>query len=210
MKKIEFTNNKKIGKRKKLLTQIRLIVDIDENHLSGSLGGWVQSVNNLKNPDTGEIEGVILDDAEIEGNAKIYDNAILKDTARMTGNSKLHGNAIVGNDSRISSNVEIDGNVIIESKCLIYGNANITGNTHLISPRKFNKGTLSETPLQYTGSKYNMMLIDDILSMGCIVHKIDFWEKNLHEIALTDGRTEIEITEYWDHLDTAISSSLNL
>ena len=83
MQRVELTDNKKKGRHKSTVYQVKLLVDIDKDHLAGSLGGWVESVDNITNPKTGEIEGVVLDDAEILCRSRVYNNAVVKGSTKV-------------------------------------------------------------------------------------------------------------------------------
>lgn len=201
MVKVKITTNTKEGKAVKTVYQVELLVDIDDTHKIGDLGGWVQSIDNLKNPDTGEIEGVVLDDAEITCDARVYNNGIVKDKARLKGESIVRGNAIVGGTTIVHDTSIVEGNAIIESNCLILENSHLLGDIHIIADRTFKNVILTESPNQVEGSVDNVMLIGDILSIGCVKRPLDYWKKNIREIGLKHNYTEEQIAEYVNYLN---------
>ena len=83
----------------------------------GSLGGWVESEDNLSQ----EGNCWILHEAKVFRKAKVSENAKVKDNACIYGNACVRGNA------KISGNAEVYGNVCIYDYVSISGYAKIFG-----------------------------------------------------------------------------------
>ena len=69
----------------------------------GSLGGYIQSENNLSQDGNAQVYG----DALVYGNARVSENAQVSGNARVFGNAQVFGDAWVSGDARVSSVVEI-------------------------------------------------------------------------------------------------------
>ena len=83
----------------------------------GSLGGWVESEDNLSQ----EGDCWILHEAKVFRNAKVSENAKVKDNACIYGNARVRGSA------KISGNAEVYGNVCIYDYVSISGYAKVFG-----------------------------------------------------------------------------------
>ena len=83
----------------------------------GSLGGWVESEDNLSQED----DCWILHEAKVFRKAKVSENAKVKD------NACIYGNACVRGSVKISGNAEVYGNVCIYDYVSISGYAKIFG-----------------------------------------------------------------------------------
>ncbi len=182
-----------------------MLVDIDADHKVGGLGGWVQSEENIKNPETGVLEGVVLDDAEITCDAIVYESGIVKDKARLKNEAIVRGNAVVGGFTVIHNNCIVEDNVIIEANCLLIGTTHMTKDVHIIADSTFKNVDVSESPNQVEGSVDNVMLIGDILSIGCMRYPLNYWKENIRQIGLKNNYTEEQIAEYTGYLQNIIS-----
>ncbi|MCS4239884.1 carbonic anhydrase/acetyltransferase-like protein (isoleucine patch superfamily) [Myroides gitamensis] len=122
-----------------------------EDIASGEKGGWIESESNLSH--TGRC--MILDEAKVYGNAKVYDNAIISgfsnvyDEAEVFGNAvvsayvsvfdqaKIYGNAEVTNDAVVKNKAQVLGYAQVErfaeimGHAVVYGHAKISGNAEI-------------------------------------------------------------------------------
>lgn len=122
-----------------------------EDIASGEKGGWIESESNLSH--TGRC--MILDEAKVYGNAKVYDNAIISgfsnvyDEAEVFGNAvvsayvsvfdqaKIYGNAEVTNDAVVKNEAQVLGYAKVErfaeimGHAVVYGHAKISGNAEI-------------------------------------------------------------------------------
>ncbi|MCI9128667.1 MAG: hypothetical protein HFG28_16215, partial [Eubacterium sp.] len=129
MKKYELTNDTVLlGNH--ILYRIRALIDIDNRVKKGELGGYIESESNLSH--NGK--------CWIDGNAFVYENALIKDNCQVYDFAEIYGNALLENDVRIyefaeirddvkiHNNVSIGGNVKLSGKVEIYDNARIDEN----------------------------------------------------------------------------------
>lgn len=122
-----------------------------EDIASGEKGGWIESESNLSH--TGRC--MILDEAKVYGNAKVYDNAIISgfsnvyDEAEVFGNAvvsayvsvfdqaKIYGNAEVTNDAVVKNWAQVLGYAKVErfaeimGHAVVYGHAKISGHAEI-------------------------------------------------------------------------------
>jgi len=204
MDKVKLTTNKKQGQVGTEVYQLELLVDIDDEHLTGSLGGWVRCEENIKNPNTNELDGIVLDDAEVGDDAKVYGNAIVKNKVRLLNETIVRDNAIVGGYTIMHNKSIVEDNVIIEANCVLLRNTHLSNDVHIITDRVFDSKILTETPNQITGSKHNIMLIDDRLSIGCVNKPVSYWKEHIREIGIKHEYTEEQILEYIEYLNTLV------
>lgn len=85
----------------------------------GTLGGWIEKKENLQG------EAMVYDDAVITGNAYVYDHARICDCATVDGNAFVGGNVFVGGTSTVSDNVV----VLHDAKIL---NAHLHDQVHVV------------------------------------------------------------------------------
>lgn len=111
------------------LYPIRALKDFG-NVKAGWYGGRVESEENLSQEGNAWIEQY----GEVYGNAKVYDNALVRG-ASVHGNAKIYGNALVESAkpedegfTEICGNVEVYDNAHIRYITKISGNAKICGN----------------------------------------------------------------------------------
>lgn len=103
------------------LTRIRATIDLPHHRIkAGHIGGYIEHESNL------------CDAAWVDGNARVYKNAIVRGHAYIAGLARVYDNAIVCDDviirdnARIAGNSCISGNVYITGNVLISGRANVT------------------------------------------------------------------------------------
>ena len=80
---------------------------------AGTLGGWVESAENLQD------DAWVADEAMVWGKARVWSDARVGGNARVLGNAWVWGNAQVYGDAQVYGNVRV------------YGDAWIGGNTKL-------------------------------------------------------------------------------
>ncbi|MGQ8870314.1 transferase [Myroides sp. TSA_177.3] len=122
-----------------------------EDIASGKKGGWVESESNLSHAG----RCMVLDEAKVYGNARVYDNAIISgfsnvyDGAEVFGNAvvsayvsvfdeaKIYGNAEVTNDAVVKNEAQVFGYAKVErfaeimGHAVVYGHAKISGNAEI-------------------------------------------------------------------------------
>lgn len=97
-----------------ILHQIRRLSD-------GKIGGWIESENNLSQ----ECNCWVGDNAQVFGDAQVYDNALVLGNAHIYGNAKVFGSALV------HDNAQVYGNASVDATAKVYGNAKVFGNAYI-------------------------------------------------------------------------------
>ena len=148
------------------IVALKTFADVKE----GSFGGWVENEKNLSQKDNcwiydnaialenAKIEGCarVAEEAIVSGNAAVFGNAIVSQLAKITGNAHVFGAARVWGHSTISEDAKIAGNVygdaVVQGDACVFANAKIGHNAML----KSNNDLLCIGPI---GSR------DDLLTM---------------------------------------------
>lgn len=94
---------------------------------SGTLGGWIESENNLSQKG----DCFIFDDAMVFGDAKITGNAMVKNSAQVYGNAFISGNAQVSGSVVVYDNASIIDNAQVSGSAVVYDNASIIDNAQV-------------------------------------------------------------------------------
>ena len=133
MKKYELTNEyiTYLGKK---LYRIKALKNFG-NVKIGELGGYIEKEDNLSQYDNAWVygdarvfdEAIVKDNARVCGNAIVKDKAIVMDNAIVVGNARVYGKAIV------KDNAIVGGNAIVKDKTWVCGNARIKGNAWIES-----------------------------------------------------------------------------
>ncbi len=76
---------------------------------AGDVGGYVAGEHNLSHDGA----AWIADDAQVTGNARVSENALVCDFAWVSGDSRISGDAIVGGWAEVKSGSLISGNAFI-------------------------------------------------------------------------------------------------
>ena len=87
----------------------------------GDIGGWVESEKNLSQ----EGNAWVYDDAMVYGDAIVCGNARVYDDARVYGNAEVCGDAEVYDDARVY------GDAIVCCNAWVYGNAEVCGDAEV-------------------------------------------------------------------------------
>lgn len=90
----------------------------------GELGGYIESEDNLSH------DGMcwVYDEAEVYGNAKVYNNACVYGNAEVFGNAEVYGNACVYDNAKVLGDAEVCGNACVYDKAEVLGDAKVCGN----------------------------------------------------------------------------------
>ena len=108
---------------------------------AGDLGGYVESEYNLSHNNNCWIfdnacvydNAVVLGnatidcEAEVSGDAKVYDRAYVSNFSIVTAKAEIYGNAHILNTSCIDANAKIHGTTFIRNKSAIFDNVEIFG-----------------------------------------------------------------------------------
>ena len=90
----------------------------------GELGGYIESEDNLSH------DGMcwVYEEANVFGNAKVYNNACVYFYAKVFGNANVFGNAKVCGDAKVFDNAKVFGNAKVCGKAEVFDNAKVFGN----------------------------------------------------------------------------------
>lgn len=143
--------------------RIRALRDIPGTATKGTLGGFVESENNLSYSGAAWVadEAAVYGGASVRGNALVVDNATVYGDAALVGNAvvlgnaQVSGNAVVRGAARIFDRVRVCGWAIIEdfARVLdtsvvqgftqIYGGAHISGDAQIDGDVEIGHGAVS-------------------------------------------------------------------
>ena len=103
------------------------------NIKKGTIGGWIESENNLSHEGLSWVEGnaIVCSDAFVNENATVRDSALVLDNARIYGNAVISDRAI------------IHGNAMIYGQANICGEAEVCGNARVLDNAKIGNSTYS-------------------------------------------------------------------
>lgn len=90
---------------------------------AGDLGGWIEKEENLSH------EGLcwVYDDAQVFGNARVYDNAWVY------GDAHVFGNALAFDNAQVYDNAWVYGDALVFGNALVRGSAKINRNASISS-----------------------------------------------------------------------------
>ena len=112
------------------LYRIQALIDFGDVK-AGDIGGYVQSEDNLSH----EGNAWIYDDAVVGLNARVYGNAIVRGKAVIIDNAKIYDNAevfvrgYVGGWAKVYDNARISGDASIYGNAEVFENARVLYNT---------------------------------------------------------------------------------
>lgn len=103
-----------------ILRQIVAVRDVNPNVPSGTIGGWIESEDNLSHDGKSWVSGDarISGNAWISGDAWVSGNARVSEHARISGNALVFGNALVSGNTQVSDDVRVSGNVWVSDHTL--------------------------------------------------------------------------------------------
>lgn len=138
MKKYKILEDGSIKFRGKSLCRIQALIDFADVK-AGDIGGYVESENNLSHEGEAWVydNAIVCDDARVFHNAKVYWDAKVFDHAKVYYEAKIHGSAeIYGNaevfcDAYVAGNAKIYGNAEIYDHAEVYGEAQIYGSAKI-------------------------------------------------------------------------------
>lgn len=131
----------------------------------GDIGGWIEKPNNLQDDAwvTGYLYGdaVACDNALIEG--MVFDNAFVQRNAVIQENAKVYGNANIGGDAMICDHAVVCGDARVSDNARVMGYAGVSGNA-----RVYNSARISDF-VHVTGRAYiggDVRLKDKVIVEG--------------------------------------------
>lgn len=96
----------------------------------GDLGGWIENEANLSHEYGCWVSGnaCVFGKARIcDGNAQIYDNAIVHGSARVYGSAEIYGNAEIAGEACIYDCAKVYGSAVVRGKAIVQHHARIYG-----------------------------------------------------------------------------------
>ena len=128
MKKYELTNETKTLAGGTVLHRIRALRDIPRSGVkAGELGGFVEGENNLSQ----DGDAWIFCNANVYGNAEVYDNSKVSGDTWIFGNAKVYGDAEVYGKAWVFCDAWVFGNAKVSGKAWVYGNARVFGDAKI-------------------------------------------------------------------------------
>lgn len=109
-----------------VLHQIRALRDFG-NVKAGDLGGWIENERNLSQ----EGNAWVYDYAVVCGNAEVSGDAWVRGDAWVYDNAKVSGDAIVCMDAEVYGNAKVSDKALVCDNAKIYGNACVCGNAEV-------------------------------------------------------------------------------
>ena len=140
-KHFEFTNET-INVKDHVLHRIRATRDIPEfNIRKGTIGGFVESYDNLRDNAWVYDDAHVYEDAVVYGNAKVrgraevfgdtqvFDNAEVCGRAKVFENAFVHGKALVCGYAQVHGYAKVAGNAVVCGSAEVYEDAKVCGHT---------------------------------------------------------------------------------
>lgn len=115
-KKYELLTDKTIELKGRTLYRIRALRDVGLVK-AGSIGGYVESENNLSH----------FDDCWIYNNAKVYGGALVSDKAKVLNDARVYGDARVCEDAIIDAVARVFDNALVRGRACVTGQAMVCG-----------------------------------------------------------------------------------
>ena len=99
----------------------------------GSLGGWVESENNLSQEGICWVSdnAVIYGKAQVYANAKVWGKAFIHDNAKVGGCALIYDNAEIFEHAKVCGYAEINNNAKVYGSVIVNGYAEIGGNAEV-------------------------------------------------------------------------------
>lgn len=126
MKKYELTEECKSLNNGTKLFRIRALRDFS-NVKAGDLGGWIEKEGNLSH----EGDAWVYDYAIVCGKARVFGDARVSGYAEVFGDAVICGNALISGDAVICGNARVSGDAWVSEDACVYGNSEVSGNARV-------------------------------------------------------------------------------
>ena len=124
MEKYVFTGESKWSSSGHHLHQIQAVRDLPSLSVkAGDIGGWIENKYNLSQ--SGDCW--VFPDAQVYGEAFVYENAGIYDESTVSGWAKVYGNAKICKNAEIYGYVDISGNACVIGPIRLFRGFKITG-----------------------------------------------------------------------------------
>ena len=114
MKKYEFTGETKtVNSLLRTVTYRRIRAKVAFGIVeAGEVGGWIEKEENLSDDGDAWVydDALVSGSAEVSGNAKVYGNANVFGNAKVYGDAKVYDDAWVSGNAKVSGSAEVSGN----------------------------------------------------------------------------------------------------
>ena len=111
------------------LHQIQALIDLPKHGVkAGDIGGWVEGPHNLNQEGACWVEGEaevygearVTDDALIRCQARVYGSAVVAGDATVEGVAKVYGKALISGSARVSGNSDICGHADVSGSAVVH------------------------------------------------------------------------------------------
>ncbi|MBU3137562.1 hypothetical protein KPL39_14955 [Clostridium gasigenes] len=128
-KKYELTNEfiEYDGRKLYRIKALRSFNNIEVN----DLGGYIEKEENLDHESNAWVDGHEGWAAYVYGNARVYENAIVRSSTKVYGNAQVYGDADISGGNQIYGNAQVYGNAKVYTSAQVYGNAKVHGNAEI-------------------------------------------------------------------------------
>jgi carbonic anhydrase/acetyltransferase-like protein (isoleucine patch superfamily) len=167
MLKYKLTNNKNAQG----FYQIQALRDIPKFYVkAGDRGGFIEQESNLSH----------------NGDAWVFDNAVVYGEAWVYGDAKVFDNAVVYGDARVCGNAGIYGEAWVYDNAVVYGDARVYGDAKVCGDAVID----SSSDIIYIQMKpYNITFTPQNIIIGCQNKTYKEWMKVKHKDTELDLKT---------------------
>ena len=172
---------------------------------SGKKGGWIESEANLSQ--SGQC--MVLAEAKVYGNAKVYDDAIISGFSNVYGDAEVYGNAVVSEyvsvfgQAKIYGNAKVNGDVVVKDAAQVLGYAQverfaeIMGHAVVYGHAKISGNAEIQDYARVYG--YSQVLNSAVVKDNGLVHGHVIVKNS----TIVEGEEELFDGQYtWDDIDT--------
>jgi carbonic anhydrase/acetyltransferase-like protein (isoleucine patch superfamily) len=124
------------------LHRIKALRDINDDVKAGSIGGWVQSEDNLSQNDNAWVYGNarVYENAQVSDNAQVYGDAWVCGDAWVSDNAQVYGDAWVCGDAWVYDNAQVYGDARVSDNAWVYGDAWVSDNAWVSGDARVSDG----------------------------------------------------------------------
>ena len=151
------TEETKVGKNGKTVHRLIALETFENGSFTvekGTLGGWVQNVENIKGNAWIYNDSELLDNAKMSNHTSLYgessmwDYTFIRDNARLNNSSSLHNYAGMWQNTSLRDNSVIRNISSIAGSVNLWGNAEIAGEIYLNGDYSLSVGAYVTNELQ--------------------------------------------------------------
>ena len=180
---------------------------------TGSLGGYVESEENLSGDAwvSGDAKvygnARVSGDAWVSGDAKVYGNAWVSGNAKVSGDAEVHGDAKVYGYAEVSGKAEVYGDAEVHGDALVSGDAEVHGDAEVYGDKIEKENDLINITSNI--DSYNITITPKHIKIGCQYHSKTAWFNFTDdEIVKMDGEEAVNWWKTWKPILQAICDGL--